>query len=106
MVGKQILEKEKLLVEVAENGLEAVKMAKTNHYDVVLMDIQMPFMDGYEATREIRKFNKEIPILALSASVFSEVKDPIFKSGMNGFIVKPFNPDELLFEINKAIVRV
>ena len=106
LVGKQILEKEKLLVEVAENGLEAVKMAKTNHYDVVLMDIQMPFMDGYEATREIRKFNKEIPILALSASVFSEVKDPIFKSGMNGFIVKPFNPDELLFEINKAIVRV
>ena len=53
-----------------------------------------------------RKFNKEIPILALSASVFSEVKDPIFNSGMNGFIVKPFNPNDLLYEINKVIKKV
>jgi len=106
LVAKQILEKEKLLVEVAENGLEGVKMAKKNQYDVILMDIQMPFMDGYQASKEIRKFNKEIPILALSASVFSEVKDPIFNSGMNGFIVKPFNPNDLLYEINKVIKKV
>ena len=105
LVAKQILKKEKLLVDVAENGLEGVKMVKKNNYDVILMDIQMPLMDGYEATKEIRKFNKTIPILALSASVFSEVKDSINQSGMNGFIFKPFNPDDLLYQINKAILK-
>lgn len=103
LVGKQILEKEKLIVEVAENGLIAVEKVKNNHYDVILMDIQMPVMDGYEATKEIRKFNKKIQILALSASVFTEIKENITQSGMNGFIFKPFNPDDLLFQINEAI---
>lgn len=103
MVGKQILEKEKLQVEVAENGLKALEMFKKNTYDVILMDIQMPVMDGYEATKEIRKLNKKVPILALSASIFIEIKDSIVKSGMNGFIFKPFNPDDLLYQINNAI---
>lgn len=103
LVAKQILEKEKLIVEVAENGLIAVEKVKNNHYDVILMDIQMPIMDGYESTKEIRKFNKKIPILALSASVFTEIKESITQSGMNGFIFKPFNPDDLLFQINEAI---
>jgi len=103
LVGKQILEKEKLIVEVAENGLIAVEKVRNNHFDVVLMDIQMPVMDGYQATKEIRKFNQKIQILALSASVFSEVKENLSQSGMNGFIFKPFNPDDLLFQINNAI---
>ena len=101
MVGKQILEKEKLIVDVANDGLNAVEKVKENNYDIVLMDIQMPIMDGYTATKEIRKFNKKIPILALSASVFMEVRDKIEKSGMNGFIFKPFNPEDLLDEIDK-----
>lgn len=100
MVGKQILEKEKLIVEVANNGEIAVEKVKENTYDVILMDIQMPVMDGYEASIEIRKFNKEIPILALSASIFMEVKDKINESGMDGFIFKPFDPKELLKEID------
>lgn len=103
MVAQQILAKEKLIIDVAENGLVAISKAKNNQYDVILMDIQMPFVDGYEATREIRKFNKKIPILALSASVFSEVKENVMACGMDGFIFKPFNPDHLLFEINKSI---
>ncbi|SEE55187.1 response regulator [Polaribacter dokdonensis] len=103
MVCKQILEKENLIVETALNGLEAVNMIKENSYDLVLMDIQMPIMDGYTAATEIRKFNKTTPILALSASVFMQVKDRIHKSGMNGFIFKPFDPEDLLNQIQQNI---
>ncbi|MFC2127977.1 response regulator [Bacteroidota bacterium] len=103
MVGKQILEKQGIIVHVAENGQEAVDKVKDNSYDIVLMDIQMPIMDGYRATHEIRKFNTEIPILALSASVFMEVKNKILDCGMNGFIFKPFNPNNLLNKIEEQI---
>ncbi len=103
MVGKQILEKAKLKVEVVNDGLEAVNKVKENNYDIVLMDIQMPIMDGYTAATEIRKFNTEIPILALSASVFMEVKDKIKESGMNGFVFKPFDPEVLLDKIEESI---
>ncbi|WP_405566143.1 ATP-binding protein [Polaribacter sp. Asnod6-C07] len=105
MVGKQILEKANLNVEVANDGLIAVQKLRNNSYDVVLMDIQMPVMDGYTSTIEIRKFNKIIPILALSASVFMEVKDKIDECGMNGFIFKPFDPQDLLDQIQEAIKK-
>jgi signal transduction histidine kinase/CheY-like chemotaxis protein len=103
MVCKQILEKVNLKVDVAYDGLSAVEMAKKEKYGVILMDIQMPIMDGYTASKEIRKFDKEIPILALSASVFMEAKDRISDSGMNGFISKPFNPEDLMNKIELAI---
>lgn len=105
MVGRQILEKTKLKVEVAKDGSEAVEMVQNNEYDAILMDIQMPIMDGYTASMEIRKFNKTIPILALSASVFMEVKDKIHRSGMNGFIFKPFEPEVLLDRVEEAVNR-
>lgn len=101
MVGKQILEKEKLKVDVANDGLAAVNKVREQGFDIVLMDIQMPIMDGYNATREIRKFNTTIPILALSANVFMEIKDKIDECGMNGFIFKPFTPEDLLCQIEK-----
>jgi CheY-like chemotaxis protein/anti-sigma regulatory factor (Ser/Thr protein kinase) len=103
MVCKQILEKSKLTVEVANDGLSAVRKVKENTYDIVLMDIQMPIMDGYQSTLEIRKFNTTLPILALSASIFMEIKDKINESGMNGFIYKPFNPEDLLNKIEQVI---
>ena len=101
MVGKQILEKAKLKVDVANDGLAAVNKIKEEAFDVVLMDIQMPIMDGYTATKEIRKLNINTPILALSASVFMEVKDKISECGMNGFIYKPFDPEDLLDKIEE-----
>ena len=104
MVGKQILEKAQLKVDRANDGLEALNMVKKNEYDVVLMDLQMPIMDGYNATIEIRKFNKNLPILALSGAVFMEVKDKINECGMNGFIYKPFNPEDLLNKIEAAVI--
>jgi CheY-like chemotaxis protein len=77
MVGKQILEKAGLKVDVTNDGKTALDMVKENHSDAVLMDIQMPIMDGYTASSEIRKFNAKIPILTLSASVFIEVTNKI-----------------------------
>lgn len=103
MVGKQILEKANLLVDVAFDGLMAVNMVKENDYCAVLMDIQMPIMDGYTSSMEIRKFNTTLPILALSASVFLEVKSKIEKSGMNGFIFKPFDSEDLYNRIEEVI---
>ncbi|MBU2947707.1 response regulator [Zobellia uliginosa] len=103
MVGKQILEKANLVVDVAYDGLAAVNKVREEGYDVLLMDIQMPVMDGYEASMEIRKFNTTVPILALSASVFQEVKEKMFESGMDGFIFKPFNPEDLLNRIEEKV---
>ena len=99
MVGKQILEKEKLKVEVANDGLAALKKVKEQEFDIILMDIQMPVMDGYTSTFEIRKFNTTTPVIALSANVFLEIKDKIEECGMNGFIFKPFTPEDLLSQI-------
>ncbi len=103
MVGKQILERANLVVDVAFDGLMAVNMVKENDYCAVLMDIQMPIMDGYTSSLEIRKFNTTLPILALSASVFIEVKSKIEQSGMNGFIFKPFDPEDLYNRIEAVI---
>lgn len=105
LVGRQILEKEGVVLDSATNGQEAVDMVREHTYDVVLMDIQMPVMDGYVASRTIREFNPDIPILALSASVFMEVKDKIMQAGMNGFIIKPFEPQNLFEEIVRAISK-
>jgi signal transduction histidine kinase/CheY-like chemotaxis protein len=103
MVGKQILEKANLVVDVAYDGQMAVDMVRENNYGIVLMDIQMPIMDGYTSSMEIRKFNTNLPILALSASVFVEVKNKIEQSGMDGFIFKPFDPEDLYNRIEEAM---
>jgi len=84
-------------VDVAKNGLEALEKVKAKHFDVVLMDIQMPQMDGLEATRRIRKmeeFNR-LPIVALTAHALSEERERCEEAGMNGFVTKPFKPQEL-----------
>ncbi|MCL2050683.1 MAG: ATP-binding protein [Lachnospiraceae bacterium] len=97
-----LLEPTNIRIEYAENGAEAVRMVaestenKNERYDIVLMDIQMPEMDGYEATRRIRKFNRELPIIALSANVFSEDIAKSLQAGMNAHIGKPIDIDELL----------
>lgn len=87
--------------DIAINGLRAVEMVKEKEYDLILMDLQMPIMDGFQATREIRLFNQSVPIIALSADVMNDVKSKAEEYGMNGFISKPFNPDDLLNQISK-----
>ncbi len=84
-----------LTVKIANNGEEAVEMAKNELFDLILMDLQMPVMDGFSASRKIREFNKEIPIIALSAAVMEKDKNLTFEAGMNTHISKPIVVDEL-----------
>ena len=93
---------EGVIVEVAENGLIAVEKMKSSTFDVILMDIQMPIMNGFEATHIIRNMHSEkahTPIIAMTANVLKEEVDLCYKSGMNDFIGKPFDTEELLNKI-------
>lgn len=95
LVAKQNLEHFGLDVIAVANGELAVQKLRSEPFDIVLMDIQMPVMDGYEATRQIRRFNRDIPIIALSAAVMQHDKDRSRESGMNAHIAKPINLEEL-----------
>lgn len=85
--------------DYAENGLEAFEMARLKLYDVILMDIHMPVMDGYQSTKEILSFYKGQPksprVIALTASVATDVQNKIKQAGLHDYISKPFNPTDL-----------
>ena len=99
MVAEKFLKKWELHVMIAYNGQEAVEMMKENKFDLVLMDLQMPIMDGYKATRKIRTFDRKTPIIALTASALLKIRQDVIAVGMNDYITKPFNPDELRHKI-------
>lgn len=106
----EILHNEGMLIEEAEDGDIAVKMieeASAGYYDMILMDIQMPRMDGYEATRQIRalknKAKAQIPIIAVTANAFEEDKLEAKKAGMDGHIAKPVKVEELRRELARCL---
>lgn len=103
IVTKKILEKSLIICSVAENGAQAVELVKNNTYDLVLMDINMPIKNGMEATKEIRLFNDDIPILALTAVEVEEMRFNIYESGMNDIIVKPYDATKFIQTIIKNI---
>ncbi len=88
----------------AVNGKEALEKYRENYYDLVIMDIMMPCMDGYEATRQIRKLEKaNTPIIALTADTHKGSREKCFSSGVNDFLQKPVKITELLRAIRKWI---
>ena len=107
LVATKILSKWEVVVTVANDGLEALEYIKNEDFDAVLMDINMPNMDGYEATRAIRKLSDEkknnIPVIALTASAFSSVEEAVIQAGMNDHVGKPFKPEELFQRILKVL---
>ncbi|MES2517355.1 MAG: response regulator [Bacteroidota bacterium] len=104
-VASKFLEKWNVVFDVAENGKIALEKYEIGKYEVILMDIQMPVMDGYKATEEIRKIDANIPIIALTASATLNNQDRAFTVGMNDYVTKPFNPKELFQKIAKFSVQ-
>jgi len=94
-----LLNKVGIIFDIGNDGLEAVELYTNKEYDLILMDLQMPGMDGFEATQEIKKIQtekeREVPILALTASSFLSKKQSAMAQGMAGFISKPFAPKQL-----------
>ena len=87
----------------AHDGLEAVDLFKEHNPRLILMDISMPNMDGYEATKEIRKISTTVPIVAVTAYAFASDKERIMSIGFNGYISKPINPVKLENEITNLL---
>lgn len=108
LYAKSILQQWNCSVDIAENGLVAIEKIKNNFYDVVLMDVQMPVMDGYEATRAIRMMDspkRNAPIIALTANATRTDIEKCLSSGMNDYLPKPFTPDDLYRKIFSDLVR-
>ena len=113
-VAKEILEGAGLIVTLADDGQEAVNLVKENQYDVVLMDIQMPVMDGYTATKTIRKWEggrrkkgkAQIPIIAMTAHAMAGDEDKSLQAGMNGHVTKPIDPEQMFAALQKWIQPV
>ena len=98
-------------VELAENGAEAVEKVSSSggRYDVVFMDVQMPVMNGFEATAAIRALPDEalasIPIIAMTANAYQEDKNEALDAGMDGYITKPINPDDIRAVLIKVLAK-
>ena len=100
MVAKQLLNRWNIQVDAAVNGKDALVWVKRKKYDLILMDLQMPEMDGFESASTMRKAGILTPIFALSANVNSDARENVIASGMNDYISKPFKPSELSEKIN------
>lgn len=103
LIAKKFLKKWDINVVDVRNGRDAVQQIQDNDFDLVLMDLQMPIMDGAEATRHIRALldgsKASVPIIALTASAMLEEQESMFDAGMNDFVSKPFNPSDLYKKI-------
>ncbi len=99
MLMKKLFSKWGITPTIAENGERAIEMVQYGNFDIILMDLQMPILNGFDAAMEIRKMRDpkkaNIPIIALTASALYDIKERVFNSGMNDYVSKPFKPDEL-----------
>jgi CheY-like chemotaxis protein len=103
---KELISKQGYHTDSASNGVQALEMAKENRYDLIFMDCQMPEMDGYEATRQIRAYEGQenlvaTPIIAMTGNAFEKDRQACNAAGMDDFISKPVNPQTLIELINK-----
>lgn len=97
VITRKMLSKKEITCDIASDGTQAIELAKANTYDGILMDIHMPGISGVEATKEIRKFNSEIPIIALTAISLDDSLEEFYAAGCNDVVTKPFKP-ELFYE--------
>jgi signal transduction histidine kinase/CheY-like chemotaxis protein len=105
-IAKNMLQNWNAKIDVAENGLVAIDKARKKVYDIILMDLQMPVMDGYTSSKEIHSFNRNVPIVALTAASALDIEQKIQDAGMVEYISKPFNPTDLFTTIyNHTIAK-
>ena len=103
MVSKKMLKNKGIHCEIIDNGEEAIEIAKNNKFDLILMDVHLPGINGTIATQEIRKFDQTTPVIALTAISLNENRDMLLSYGMNDVITKPFVPEEFYSIIAKYI---
>jgi two-component system sensor histidine kinase/response regulator len=106
MIASKFLKKWQVEVDEAISGDIAIEMVKNNSYDLIIMDLQMPVMDGFQTTRIIRKTNPDIPVIALTADAMPETHNKALSAGMCGYLTKPFVPDTLYEKISGHYVTV
>jgi len=101
---RQLVAQWNIDVTMADNGLEAISEFNNHDFDLVLMDVQMPELDGISATREIRKTSK-IPVIALTADAMQSTKDELIDAGINDFVIKPFKGDDLFEKMKMLLIK-
>lgn len=103
MITQKMLERKGISCVIIDNGEEAIENVKTNNYDLILMDVHLPGINGTEATTEIRKFNNTVPIIALTAISLNENREMLLSYGMNEVITKPFEPEHFYTVVTKYL---
>jgi two-component system, sensor histidine kinase len=107
---KKLLSKWNITPTIAENGERAIEMVQYGNFDIILMDLQMPVMNGFDSAMEIRKLPDAkkacIPIIALTAAALHDIKDQVLNAGMNDYVSKPFKPNELLEKIQRLVTAI
>ena len=101
MITRKMLENKAICCEIIDNGEDAVELLKVKHFDMILMDVHLPGINGTTATKQIREYDKTTPIIALTAISLDENRDMLLAFGMNDVITKPFVPDEFYSTIAK-----
>jgi signal transduction histidine kinase/ActR/RegA family two-component response regulator len=104
VITRKMLNKKGISCDIANNGTEAIELARNNAYDGILMDIHMPGISGVEATEEIRRFNPDTPIIALTAISLDDSLEAFYAAGCNDVVTKPFKPDIFYAKIGEHMV--
>jgi signal transduction histidine kinase/ActR/RegA family two-component response regulator len=107
---KKLLARWNITPTIAENGERAIEIVKYGNFDIILMDLQMPVMNGFDAAVEIRKLpnakKSGIPIIALTAAALFDIREQVLNAGMNDYVSKPFKPEELMEKIQNLVAAV
>ena len=105
LIAQEMLSFWNATVDLVENGKDAVDKVRENTYDIVLMDLQMPVLDGFQAMSQIRTFNTTVPIVVLTATADTAMEQLPVDTGLSGYLIKPYSPPELYNAVIKYATK-